>query len=761
MFFGGFRAAFLMRIARCVRWADGRGRGLVYNGGMENLGLSSRAWVLWDNEWGRAVFDGEGAEVGREADTPMEVASLTKIMTAIVTLEKRRLEEEVTITPEMLTGLEEFAVIGLEAGQTVTVEDLLYATLLPSAGDAAQALAISTSGSIEAFVEVMNQRAEEFGMKNTHFSNPVGFDYWGEAAGGSGDAAGEGSSEEAWDASGGARGVEIRNYSTARDVARMLMEALRDKRFREIFETYEKELPSIGKVARKTFGQTGVIKGGKTGFTNAAGRCLASTAKIQGTEYILVTLGAPAETAEHLTDAEKVYAAVAEGYEPVRLAREGDVIARVPVERSPVKRLEFQASGEAVLMMPKGFRAEDLSYSFEGYKGRTAVWPDTGTGEPFGAWLVKYKGRQVYGQALTIWESCSDESAGRFCVEKPGFYGLGWMGLGVLVTLVLAGMTAREFWKMLKQQKGTRQRATAWLGVAMTLVSLAATGFMFWDCFRAAPELEVLQPEIERGAQEEEPPEEGSSGSEGEEPEPGESSGAAGSSGISGASGASGVAGGNCTSGFGNLMLINPNFKVDETFIAGRRGGLISVSQTYGIPEYHAAGNGDNLMMPEAAQHLAEMVRAYQAENPGHEIGTYSCFRARGTTCGRLCAATGTSDHHTGLTCDLIDLAYGNVLNTDDYPAHKEWQWLRANSYRYGFIDRFPEEWAGGSMAEPLNVDANGSTGLFETWHYRYVGVTAATEIATGKYNGGRYDSLEHYLKATGRVSDLKGGKCR
>ena len=63
-------------------------------------------------------------------------------------------------------------------------------------------------------------------------------------------------------------------------------------------------------------------------------------------------------------------------------------------------------------------------------------------------------------------------------------------------------------------------------------------------------------------------------------------------------------------------------------------------------------------------------------------------------------------------------------------------------------------------MSEPLNVDENGSTGLFETWHYRYVGITAATEIATGKYNSGEYDSLEHYLKARGLVKNLKTGEC-
>jgi D-alanyl-D-alanine carboxypeptidase (penicillin-binding protein 5/6) len=215
----------------------------------------------------------------------------------------------------------------------------------------------------------------------------------------------------------------------------------------------------------------------------------------------------------------------------------------------------------------------------------------------------------------------------------------------------------------------------------------------------------------------------------------------------------------NCTIKLGALMLINPNFTVEESFIAARRGELVSISELYGIRE-GVAGNGDNLLDAEAATHINDMVKAYEADNPGHTLETRSCFRSRGTSCGRLCAATGASQHHTGLTCDLIDPVYGTVLDTDTIDTHIEWQWLKTNSYKYGFIDRFPEAWAGGPMSEPLNVDENGSTGLFETWHYRYVGIKNATEIATGKYNNGEYDSLEHYLKMRGFISDLKAGNC-
>ena len=205
---------------------------------------------------------------------------------------------------------------------------------------------------------------------------------------------------------------------------------------------------------------------------------------------------------------------------------------------------------------------------------------------------------------------------------------------------------------------------------------------------------------------------------------------------------------------YGRLMLINPNYRVETDFINARKGELISLQTTYGIVEMNS-GNGDNLLDKEAAEHLNQMLDDYSASNPGHSMQTVSCFRSVGTNCGRLCAATGESDHHTGLTCDLIDPVYGTSLDTDAYNQHVEWQWLKQNSYKYGFIDRFPEAWAGGPMSAPANVDANGSTGLFETWHYRYVGVYAATEIASGLYNNGEYDSLEHYLLARNLLTDL------
>lgn len=655
---------------------------------MDSLKLNSRGYFLWNNSLGLAMG-------GMEADEPVEVASLTKIMTALVTLENKDLAEMVAITPEMLQGLEEFAIIGLQVGQVVTIEDLLYATMLPSAGDAAQALAIGVAGSIEGFAGMMNERAAEIGMTKTQFSNPVGKD------------------TEA--------GAE--NYSTPADIVKLLKVALENPKFLEIFTTFTKELPTLERTVYKTFSPSKYIWGGKTGFTYAAGRCLASVAEIEGTEYILVTVGA--ENGQHVADAEKVYRMVEANYEPVKLLSEGEKILRIQVQSSPTKAMEFTAEREVTVALENDTTIEELTYEYEGVQ---EITPKLKLGTKLGDFRINQGENQLYVQEI-------------YYNEALEFYHYGWIGFGVGISVGLLIVTILLARKKRRVKGVTKRRKLMLAGAALLfLVSLVVNFRIFVPWFEDGLPTEVYRPAI-TGGQDEDGGDDGETNDGGQDDEPSEVLG-------------------NCTVRNENLMLINPNFTVGQDFITARRGELISVSNTYGIQEYRPGGNGDNLLMPEAAAKLSEMVKAYEEAYPGHTIGTVSCFRERGTQCGRLCAATGASDHHTGLTCDLIDREYGLTLTTDDYAQHLEWQWLKENSYKYGFIDRFPEAWAGGSMDEPLNVDENGSTGLFETWHYRYVGVKAATEIATGKYNNGEYDSLEHYLKATGRVRDLKNGEC-
>lgn len=651
-----------------------------YNRVMDELKINSRGYLLWNNTQGLMVAE-------KDADEQAPIASLTKMMTALIAVEQRELDEIVEITPEMLQGLEEFAVIGLMSGQKLSVEELLYATMLPSAGDAAQALAISTSGSIEEFAKLMNQKAAELGMTNTHFSNPVGFD------------------ED--------------NYSTPRDMMILVKAAVQNPAFRKFFETFEADLPSINKKATKTFQPQAHIKGGKTGFTNAAGRCLASLAEVEGEEYILVTIGA--ESGENVRDANKIYNFVAENYEPVQILAAGETILRVPVEQSATKSISFSAEQDVTVALKNETKVTDLKYVYE---GATEITEKTEAQSKLGTYRILQGEQELYSQDI-------------YYMEKLEFYNYGFLALGAGITIGILILAIVAFVR--------KRRKLAIAGFVIFLVSLVLNFCLFRGWFEPGETLEVYQPQENAEVE----PQDAKDIYDTEEP---------GS--LVDLQAGIGLESNNCTTKNGNLMLINPNFTVDTDFIQSRSKQLISVSQTYGIQEYHPQGNGDNLMIPEAAEHLNEMLQAYRKANPGHEMGTYSCFRSRGTSCGRLCAATGASDHHTGLTCDLIDLEYGSVLDSDDYADHIEWQWLKENSYKYGFIDRFPEAWAGGSMLEPLNVDEFGSTGLFETWHYRYVGVEPATEIALGKYNNGEYDSLEHYLKAVGVIADLKAGVC-
>lgn len=237
----------------------------------------------------------------------------------------------------------------------------------------------------------------------------------------------------------------------------------------------------------------------------------------------------------------------------------------------------------------------------------------------------------------------------------------------------------------------------------------------------------------------------------------------------------------NCTARYGYLMLINPQFKVEEGFIAARRSELVTISTTYDNRGLNTSGN-DVLLDVEAAEHLNEMITAYTTDYPEHELQISSCFTTVETDCGQMCAEVGTSDYQTGLSCGLVDTAYGTELTNEADQQHPEWQWLRENSYRYGFIERYPEtqleEVPGGtatgqeglamtqdettteSASEPTSTNADEQAELSRRWHYRYVGVEPATEIANGKYNNGEYDTLEHYLQARGLVVDLNSGTC-
>ena len=253
-------------------------------------GLNSPYSIVITARGGRVL----GEQNGRERMYP---ASMTKMMTAIVALDKLKLSKEITFTSEMLDALTgtDATQAGYQAGETVKVEDILYGIILPSGADCCMAVAYEVSGSEEAFVELMNKKAKKIGMKDTHFCNTIGLH-----------------NED--------------HYSTCYDMAILLKYCLRNKTFREIITSpYHSTGPTnvhpdgitVYSTMFNNLSSTevtgGEILGGKTGFTNAAGLCLASFAEIDGREYIVVTGGASGATgAEHVWDAVEVYNRIGE-----------------------------------------------------------------------------------------------------------------------------------------------------------------------------------------------------------------------------------------------------------------------------------------------------------------------------------------------------------------------------------------------------------------------------------------------------------------
>lgn len=227
-------------------------------------------------------------------------ASLTKMMTAIVAIENLPdLNVAVKLTNSTFQGLYEAdaSMAGFQPGEEVRAIDLLYGVLLPSGAECCVALADQIAGSEEDFVRMMNQKAADLGMANTHFENATGLH-------------------------------NENHYTTVKDLSVLLSYALKNDTFREIFtssrhSTQPTNLHPYGITLNSTLFEglsnqnivNGEVLGGKTGYTVEAGLCLASLAKVGKQEYILISAGAKGDHHSeqyNITDALAVYDSIGE-----------------------------------------------------------------------------------------------------------------------------------------------------------------------------------------------------------------------------------------------------------------------------------------------------------------------------------------------------------------------------------------------------------------------------------------------------------------
>ena len=250
------------------------------------------------------VIDGGSGEVlfERGADRRSAIASATKLMTALLTLERAPLDAVFTAPPYQALAVE--SKIDLQAGERMRVRDLLRALLLESANDAAVTLAENISGSRPAFVRDMNRRARRLGLGDTRYANPIGLDH-------------------------------PANYSTARDLAVLARTLMRDPRFARIVDLPRAELRSGARrrvvdnrnllVRREPF-----VDGVKTGYTRQAGYVLVGAASGRGARVVSVVLDEPSAVARDSDSLELLRFGI-DSFRRTAAIRTGRALARVPI----------------------------------------------------------------------------------------------------------------------------------------------------------------------------------------------------------------------------------------------------------------------------------------------------------------------------------------------------------------------------------------------------------------------------------------------
>ena len=320
--------------------------------------LSAEKAIVLDAATGRALYE-------KHADDRSLIASTTKIMTALIICQRCNVLDRVKIPAEAV-GVEVSSMY-LKEGEVLTVQELLYGLMLRSGNDAAEALAIYCGGTVEGFAELMNDKARELGLKDTHFVNPHGLDSPG-------------------------------HHSTARDLAVLSAYAMADPIFAR---TVGAKSVTVGERVltnhNKLLWQLPGCEGIKTGYTKAAGRILVSSASREGRRLICVTINAPDDWNDHKALLEDGFSR----YEVRRIVEAGEVLGY---------RHILGGDGTAVPLIA----AEEFSYALaEGEEPELVLSPQSfsyapvRSGEEEGVAYVVLEG-EVIGQIPLVWGSSMD-----------------------------------------------------------------------------------------------------------------------------------------------------------------------------------------------------------------------------------------------------------------------------------------------------------------------------------------------------------------
>ncbi|WP_438445531.1 D-alanyl-D-alanine carboxypeptidase family protein [Gorillibacterium sp. sgz5001074] len=325
-----------------------------------DLAPSSRSAILLDADTGTVMFE-------KNPDEKLPPASITKIMTMLLVMEaldqgKLKMDEKVR-TSEYAASMGGSQIF-LEVGEEMTVQDMLKGIAMASGNDASVAMAEKIGGSEQGFVQMMNEKAKQLGMNNTHFANPNGL-------------------------------PADNHYSSARDIAIMSRELLKHEeitKFTSQYQDYLRKdserpfwLVNTNKLVRFYNGADGL----KTGYTSEAKFCLSATAKRDNFRIITVVLGEP-DTKTRNAEVSKLFDYAFSQYTNHPLVKTGDVLGEVKVKRGKPEAIQLTASHQYSILLKKGEATDGIRHELQ-------IDPELKAplqaGQPIGK-IVVYKGDQ-------------------------------------------------------------------------------------------------------------------------------------------------------------------------------------------------------------------------------------------------------------------------------------------------------------------------------------------------------------------------------
>lgn len=279
------------------------------------------------------------------SDSQVNIASLTKMMTALVAIENcNDLNEKVKIEKKHFKNLDGYSKAGFKVGDIVSVKDLLYGILLPSGADACNAIAYHIGNNMNNFIQLMNQKAQELNLTHTHFDNPIGMD-----------------SEE--------------NYSTAKDLSVLLEYALSNPVFKDIFCTRTYKIEELDLQLNSTLIgysknydiDTDIILGSKTGYTSEAGYCLASIANINDVDYLLIVLNADTDLkCNAVLDSINIYNYFSQNYGYHTIINKNELLYQLPIKWGIEKEYSIYCDEDIITYIENNYNKEDIVIEYEG-----------------------------------------------------------------------------------------------------------------------------------------------------------------------------------------------------------------------------------------------------------------------------------------------------------------------------------------------------------------------------------------------------------